>query len=1029
MNDHPDTTERDAEEETRKLEPITWAFTFKDNHSDGYLVEIASSEAKVGSVYFAEPENAKSLVKLLERSRSGTRRPPLQDGTQRDAEPAQDQPQAGGPPGLERLKAEGNALLQQLLKSGDREEPLNGIFGYDIRRSKGRGQHLIVTIDLSDAPGLQDFPFEILYSDSEQNFLATGETFGLRRKFSEGHEVKPPKDVTDPLQMLVVVSNPHTKEELKFHTQSELDGLLEAVQSINERGERSIALTVLKTGAEKPEERPYLDNFCDRLGSAQPPHIIHFIGHGSFKDGVGYLEFERIPSQDDPDPVHQVSAEVLGDELPENRPWLIVLNSCEGGIANEDSKFGGIAQTLVTCGVPYVVAMGSTITDSAAISFSKFFYPSLLEHNQVSRAMAVARRKIKTRTTKAPELHTPILFTSIDADEIGYVAAGSKDEAKSPAIAGDNDNSGDTGNSRKISSVALGTFLVMALGAVANFATIQQWPAQPGGDRPVDDPVLADLGGPPTTGSPDQANSGDRDREFTGMGSGGYYESDDPYFEPTGYSLSSEYFPIYPEDQRYLEEIIRETRAELLELDAYLGASRLPENPTAQELEDFSKVEDARITSQDFNFRMDDLLLQIERARTGADVDDAIFAAEQLRGEVLDTFEDAAIFTGLYRERQPMGIGGPFCEVQLLWGSLEARPPNQSAALVSYAGFRRAWARCQSVSAVRAIGTAHERYPPLESVVRSRTSARVIEKGIDNWGRGELVSARAIGARLDEYGPFDQWPEPWRGTFAIIRTPSDPDWSADPDEGRIDRPSTDDWLEALEADPLIELEYGLIAAPDTDLAAIADVLPMLADGLETDDERRSRISTADSLTESTLEAGEFYLEGRFTLRGPNDFGIDPGNPELSEDQRERLDEYAQFLIERPDYALLLEGLSARGEEETDKLLNGLVAASRVQVAIEQSPLPDEAYRLEPGRVATISCGATRPDLLLADGIRDRVRISILPPGFADPGAICGWLGESEWGRREIEKAIAPPPVDDEADTSGTAVHVEEQPEG
>ena len=157
------------------------------------------------------------------------------------------------------------------------------------------------------------------------------------------------------------------------------------------------------------------------------------------------------------------------------------------------------------------------------------------------------------------------------------------------------------------------------------------------------------------------------------------------------------------------------------------------------------------------------------------------------------------------------------------------------------------------------------------------------------------------------------------------------------------------------------------------------------------------------------------------MRGPNDFGIDPGNPELSEDQRERLDEYAQFLIERPDYALLLEGLSARGEEETERLESRL--------AHELSPLPDEAYRLEPGRVATISCGATRPDLLLADGIRDRVRISILPPGFADPGAICGWLGESEWGRREIEKAIAPPPVDDEADTSGTAVHVEEQPEG
>jgi len=159
---------------------------------------------------------------------------------------------------------------------------------------------------------------------------------------------------------------------------------------------RLVNLSLLKGGS--------LVNLCEQLRGV---HVLHFIGHGTFNEQLkeGELLFE-----DDHGGPDRVSGRKLATALRNRQDLrLIVLNACEGARGGE-SAFTGVAESLVRSGVPAVVAMKSTVTDRAALLFSRHFYEEVAQELPIDAALAEARNAIYTKDRQGIEWATPVLF-------------------------------------------------------------------------------------------------------------------------------------------------------------------------------------------------------------------------------------------------------------------------------------------------------------------------------------------------------------------------------------------------------------------------------------------------------------------------------------------------------------------------------------------------------------------------------------------------------------------------------------------
>ncbi|MFN7961329.1 MAG: SAVED domain-containing protein [Thermoanaerobaculia bacterium] len=141
------------------------------------------------------------------------------------------------------------------------------------------------------------------------------------------------------------------------------------------------------------------------------PHVVHFLGHGDFDEqsGCGGVYFEDESGGRD-----FVTGQRLGEALRKAQPPVVVLNAC--GTAMVPRKEGTalpfhVADQLVAMGFTTVVAMQFSISDQAAIEFSKNFYRALVAGFPVDGAVAEARMNMALGSTAAAsEWITPTLF-------------------------------------------------------------------------------------------------------------------------------------------------------------------------------------------------------------------------------------------------------------------------------------------------------------------------------------------------------------------------------------------------------------------------------------------------------------------------------------------------------------------------------------------------------------------------------------------------------------------------------------------
>jgi len=135
-------------------------------------------------------------------------------------------------------------------------------------------------------------------------------------------------------------------------------------------------------------------------------HILHFDGHGGYREGTGpprhgdghsfraadsVLLFETEDGGPD-----EVSSEQLAELLREYAVPIMVLNACQSAMLDETAAdpFASVAASLVKAGSHGVVAMAYSLMVSAAQRFLPAFYERLFATGDLSLAVTSGRQRM-----------------------------------------------------------------------------------------------------------------------------------------------------------------------------------------------------------------------------------------------------------------------------------------------------------------------------------------------------------------------------------------------------------------------------------------------------------------------------------------------------------------------------------------------------------------------------------------------------------------------------------------------------------
>lgn len=251
-----------------------------------------------------------------------------------------------------------------------------------------------IRLHVQDAPELANLPWEFLYDESTQRFLALSPDTPIVRYLDTPQPARP-LAMQPPLRILAVFASPNDFAPLD--TEREWQGLNDALGELTTRG-----LVELQ----RLERAAIVD--LHRTMQRSEIHILHIIGHGSFDvvSDEGFLALE-----DEKGYGRQVSAQALGTllgDFPALR--LVTLMTSQGARVSTVNPFSGIAPALIRQGIPAVIGMQFEVSDTAALTFTHEFYTALADGFPVDAAVTKGRRAIFEKSSEI-EWATPVLYT------------------------------------------------------------------------------------------------------------------------------------------------------------------------------------------------------------------------------------------------------------------------------------------------------------------------------------------------------------------------------------------------------------------------------------------------------------------------------------------------------------------------------------------------------------------------------------------------------------------------------------------
>jgi hypothetical protein len=254
---------------------------------------------------------------------------------------------------------------------------------------------LFFDLKLADIAAL---PWELLYHPRRREFLGRNPTTVLSRCLPIDRSATA-RPIRPPLKVVIVAPAPACLVPL---------GLAQERDFIREGLKAYRAVEVCEV------QPPTLERLVEVLDGDPGIHVLHFMGHGSFKpgSGEGVLIFEGPRGKE-----HPVTGEALAAQLTRcSALQLVVLNCCKSGRVPRQrgqDPFTGVATALLLAGIPAVVAMQLAIPDSAALAFSGKLYSSLAAGDPVDVATTLGRLAIFRQTPRSLMWISPVLYLQV----------------------------------------------------------------------------------------------------------------------------------------------------------------------------------------------------------------------------------------------------------------------------------------------------------------------------------------------------------------------------------------------------------------------------------------------------------------------------------------------------------------------------------------------------------------------------------------------------------------------------------------
>lgn len=288
----------------------------------------------------------------------------------------------------ELLKALGAKLYDALLPADIHAHFRASLAG---AQAAGCGVRLRLVVE---PPEFSALPWEFLYDSDTNTFLANSTQTVLSRYIPYPMSRREIRDVSPPLQILLVISAPADLDPLDAGAEEEL--IRDALAPHLADGLVDLDLlrpATMRNINQKLREKPY--------------NVFHFTGHGSFQGDKGYVALEDRESQ-----ARLVDEETFSNLFLGNRSLgLAVLNACQAATTSSRQALAGVAPHLVRRGIPAVIAMQYPIPDSTAGLFADEFYRTLALGWPVDAAIQTTRNAISMEAgLDQPDFATPVLF-------------------------------------------------------------------------------------------------------------------------------------------------------------------------------------------------------------------------------------------------------------------------------------------------------------------------------------------------------------------------------------------------------------------------------------------------------------------------------------------------------------------------------------------------------------------------------------------------------------------------------------------
>lgn len=244
---------------------------------------------------------------------------------------------------------------------------------YDEARARQNGRKLDFVFT-SMVPWIAEKPWEFAYDKSRRSFLATEDVHFIRNVLTAiPADVIPPRE--GPLRILIASAQPAGFGRLSIAQE-------EAV--IRRSFDPLIAAKLVEV---LPLARATPKSIHDALRNGDFG-VVHFIGHGDFdeKTQQGSLVFENADGGKFP-----LGERSVREIFCQRGVKLVFLNACQTGTGGRADFNKGVAQSLVSHGLPALVANQYSVLDSSATQFARHFYGALAQGASVGSAAREAR--------------------------------------------------------------------------------------------------------------------------------------------------------------------------------------------------------------------------------------------------------------------------------------------------------------------------------------------------------------------------------------------------------------------------------------------------------------------------------------------------------------------------------------------------------------------------------------------------------------------------------------------------------------